>query len=117
MRMRINKLNAVALALIGIVVVVASFAFCQLCASNLLLQKIKLVPPGVQLQSVTNQLGLMLYEFTDLDVIIQRGSIKDRRFCQDKKLFWFATPLPPSRALEVYTDTNDVVVYVTWQGL
>lgn len=45
------------------------------------------------------------------------GSIKDRSFCEGKKLFWFAGGLPPARALEVYTDTNNIVVYVTWQGL
>ncbi len=50
------------------------------------------------------------------DVLIW-GAVEDEAFCQDKKLYWFNATTLPYRALEVYTDTNDVVVYATWRQL
>jgi hypothetical protein len=103
----------VILVLLGI----ASFSLLELRASNTLLAKCALLRPGMNLSTVTSQLGQMMYEKTNLEEIVAFGSIKDASFCRGKKLFWFYASTPPCRALEVYTDTNNIVVYVTWRGL
>lgn len=121
-RQKKMKNNAIIAAVVISVLVILAvamsfFARIELRASNELLRKIALLQPGTSLASVTNQLGSMMREEKDLDLIINWGNIKDRTYCQDKKLFWFYASTPPCRALQVYTDTNDVVVYVTWHGL
>lgn len=109
-------LAALALAaIVGVAMLVSSSLKLQ--ASNKLLSKIRLVQPGISLATVTNQLGPPMYERTNIDEVIDFGTIKDRVFCTGKKLYWFYASTPPCRVLEVYTDTNGVVVYVTWQGL
>ena len=109
----------IAAVVIGVLVIlaIAFFSIMELRASNELLRKIALLQPGTSLASVTNQLGSIMREEKDLDRIISFGIIKDRTYCQDKKLFWFYASTPPCRALQVYTDTNNVIVYVTWHGL
>ena len=115
--MKTNVKIESAVIFILIILVVAIFLILELRASNKLLRNIALLQPGTILASVTNQLGSMMREEKDLDSIISFGNIKDRTYCQDKKLFWFYVSTPPCRALQVYTDTNDVIVYVTWHGL
>lgn len=112
-----NTVIAIAVIVALIALAIAALSILELQASNTLLRKIRLVKPGIYLPSVTNELGRMMYEIRDTDHMINLGSVKDRTFCGDKKLFWFGASGPPCRALEVYTDTNDVVVYVTWQKL
>ena len=102
-----------ALALIGLTVML----HMELRASNVLLAKCALLRPGMNLCTVTNQLGHMMYERTTVEDVVEFGSIKDESFCRGKKLFWFYASTPPCRVVEVYTDTNNIVVYVTWQGL
>lgn len=110
-----KKIIAITIAVILVVAVVLSVA--ELRASNKLLKKIQLLRPGIPLAAVSNQLGDKMYEIEDVDHMMHLGSVKDATFCRDKKLFWFYASTPPCRALEVYTDTSNVVVYVTWQGL
>ena len=116
-----NKITiAITLASVSslfLAIVVTAFSVMELRASNTLLRKLKVLQPGIHLSSVTNQLGYMIYEIKDVEYMTTLGSIKDASFCKDKKLFWFAASTPPCRALEIYTDTNDVVVFVTWQKL
>jgi hypothetical protein len=102
-----------ALGLLGLVVV----SSMELRASNTLLTKCALLRPGMDLNTVTNKLGPLMYEKTAIGDIMDFGSVKDESFCRDKKLFVFYASTPPCRALEVYTDTNNLVAYVTWQGL
>lgn len=104
-------------ALIMGILAVAGISIIQLRASNSLLHAITLLRPGTKLSPNANNFGTKLYEFDDVDYMIFRGSIKDRSFCAHKKLFWFSVSAPPARVLEVYTDTNNVVVFVTWQYL
>ena len=89
----------------------------QVRTSNTLLRKIEMLQPGTQLSSVTNQLGQIMYEITDVDYMVSLGNIKDKSFCRDKKLYMFYAARLPCRALDVYTDTNNVVVYTTWHAL
>ncbi len=45
------------------------------------------------------------------------GPIKSRAFCHGKKLSMFYAFTPPCRGLAVYTDPNNLILFVTWQGL
>jgi len=110
-------ITLVSISSLFVAIIVAAVSVLELRASNTLLRKLKVLQPGVTLSSVTNQLGYMMYEIKDVEYMTILGSIKDTSFCKDKKLFWFAASAPPCRALEIYTDTNDVVVFVTWQKL
>lgn len=103
--------------LIAVGVAGLSISKLELRASNTLLRKIALVKPGMNLLAVTNNLGPIMHEITDVDYMTSLGSVQDPAFCQGKKMFWFYASTPPCRALEVYTDTNNVVVYVTWHPL
>jgi len=102
-----------ALALLGLAVV----SGMELRASNVLLERLALLQPGNDISTVKEKLGQLIYEKTNMDEIVSFGSVKDESFCRGKKLFWFAAPLPPARAIEVYTDANNKVVYVTWRAL
>ena len=104
--------------LLGLVLLgIAAFSCLELRAANILLAKSALLRPGINLCTVTNQLGPMMYERTNTEEVAEFGSIKSEAYCRGKKLFWFYASTPPCRALEVYTDTNNIVVYVTWRGL
>ena len=102
-----------ALASLGVAII----SQMELRASNILLSKSALLRPGMNLCAMTNQLGPVMYERTSVDDLLNFGSVKDENFCRGKKLFWFYVSTPPCRVLEVYTDTNNIVIYVTWQGL
>jgi len=56
-------------------------------------------------------------ELSEVDDIAHFGSIKDPSFLQGKKLFAFYVPGPPCRAIEIYTDANNTILFVTWQQL
>ena len=56
-------------------------------------------------------------EWTKPEDILAWGRVSDKSFCQEKKLFRFYGSTPPRRAVDVYTDANDVIVYATWVGL
>lgn len=86
-------------------------------AANRLLDRLALAKPGVRLSEISQKLGTQMREHNKLDEVVSWGSIKDESFCKDKKLYWFYASTPPCRALEVYTDMNDRIVYVTWSGL
>jgi hypothetical protein len=95
-----------------------AFTLVSLNASNKLLYRLRLPKPGTNIESVMGQLGRPMYDGTsDRDEMMHRGSIKDPAFLQDKKLFWFYVSTPPCRVMEVYTDTNNIIVFVTWQQL
>jgi len=108
----------------GILSVVLFFTLLALNASNKLLDKWKLLKPGTNLELVMERLGPKLIDdLTDvredirIDYMQMRGSIKDPAFLQGKKLFIFGVSTPPCRALEVYTDENNKILFVTWQQL
>lgn len=102
--------------IVAIVVMGSSFAL-SMNSSNKLLHKIRLLEPRRDLKEVEDRLGPKLYETDDLDFMIKLGPLKDRSFCQGKKLFWFYSSAPPARALAVYTDENNLISFVTWQNL
>lgn len=87
------------------------------CSSNELLRKLVLAKPGIHISEIREQVGPLMGEFTGIEDILEWGSIKDESFCKGKKLFRFYATTPPCRAIEVYTDTNDVIVYATWRQL
>jgi len=82
-----------------------------------LLQKLVLAKPGVRLSEVRGQLGQPMGEWTKPDDVLAWGRVKEKAFCKDKKLFRFYVSTPPCRAVDVYTDANDIIVYATWTGL
>ena len=86
-------------------------------ASDKLLNTLKIPQPGTNMESVMEQLGTKLWDTSDVDVMVNWGSIKDTSFLQGKKLFVFAVSTPPCRAIEVYTDENNKILFVTWQSL
>ena len=86
-------------------------------AQEKLLEKLALAKPGIRLSDVRGQLGRPMGEYAAIDDVVSWGNVKDRVFCTDKKLFRFYVSTPPCRAVDVYTDANDVIVYATWTGL
>lgn len=116
-KMNRSTFTAYATIIGAVIAAIAAFCVVELWASNTVLRKIRLVQPGTHIGSITNQLGPMWDPITNIDFMTRRGSITNPSFCKDKKLYRFYAATPPCRELDVYTDTNDVVVYVTWQGL
>jgi hypothetical protein len=57
---------------------VAGFCFLELRASNTLLRKIAFLQPGMNLDKVKNELGQEMDEMHDIDVMVMRGSVKNR---------------------------------------
>ena len=96
---------------------VLSFTLVGLNASNKLLHKLTIAKAGTNLELIAEQLGSKLWETSDVDEMMVRGSIKDPAFYQGKKLFLFYASAPPCRAIEIYTDKNGVILFVTWQQL
>ena len=89
----------------------------ELRSSNELLCKLALAKPGIHVSEISEQLGTPMRELNDVKDILEWGSIKDESFCKGKKLSLFYATSPPCRAIEVYTDTNDIIVYATWRQL
>ena len=86
-------------------------------ASDKILASIRQIKPEQEIEDVRKQLGKEMYEIKETGGIILHGSLKDPEFCADKILYWFYISTPPSRVVEVYTDQNGKVKFVTWQGL
>ena len=82
-----------------------------------LLQKLVLAKPGIRLSEVRGELGRPMGEWTKPEDILAWGRVNDKAFCKEKKLSRFYVSTPPCRAVDVYTDANDVIVYATWVGL
>jgi hypothetical protein len=98
---------------IAAITMVAVFAIINQLSDSALLRQIALVQPGVKLDSIKGQLDKEMGVVTNPDEMVRLGSVKDRSFCEGKKLH----RIPVGRTggeLSVYTDQNDTVVYVTW---
>lgn len=114
------------LATVVIIVLAAYACFATLAAGLFrlesqsreeLLKKLAMAKPGVRISAISRQLGRPMGEYSNTDEMLAWGTVKDRSFCQDKKLLRFYASTPPCRALDVYADANGVVVYATWTGL
>ena len=103
--------------LLAILSILAALAMLQQRSANILLDKIALVRPGICLRTIAKDLGPKLQEIDNVDYMIRIGPIRNPAFCQGKKLFIFHASSPPCRAIAVYTDSNDMVVYTAWQKL
>ncbi len=111
-------ISAVVLVLYAcLVTAVAGWLMLERSASNRLLRKLALAKPGIHISELREQIGRPMGEFSDIKDILERGRIKDESFCKGKKWFMFYATTPPCRAIEVYTDTNDIIVYATWKQL
>ena len=102
---------------VAIVVVILGFLWLERSSSNELLDKLALAKPGVNLPEISDRLGPQMRECTSVAELLTWGSMQDEAFCREKKLYWFHATSPPCRAIEVYTDANDVIVYATWRQL
>ena len=108
-----NKIIIILAIITTMLCVVLTLVSIHLYASQKLLHELRVVKPGVHIDTIKDQLGKQMYE-TVPDL---RASIKDPVFLQDNKCLWFYSGTPPCRRVEVYTDTNNVVVFVTWENL
>ncbi len=104
--------------------VITSLFFCMVLwlsmehsATKKLLSKLELAIPGQKLSRISEKLGQQMHKFEKLDEVIGWGKVKDRKFCEGKILYWFYASTPPCRALEIYTDSNDIIVFSTVRGL
>ena len=86
-------------------------------ASRRVLDLMHTVAPGQKIEDVRSVLGKEMYEVKEVEGILSLGSVKDAHFCEGKILYWFYVSTPPCRVLEIYTDTDGRVSYVTWHGL
>ena len=113
------KILTLTISLIITAVSLAAAAICmlQLRASNAILDKISLAQPGTYLPAITNQLGQFMYEITDPEDMVRHGGVKDMTYCAGKKLSTFYASTPPCRTIDVYTDTNNIIILTTWHGL
>ena len=103
------------MAIMSIFFIVFIFVLLEVRASEKLLGEISIIKLGRSIVEVKERLGPPM-EFDKLRDVLAWGQIKDEGFCEGKKLYRFYISTPPCRALQVYTDINDVV-YVTWKGL
>ncbi|MHC4639035.1 MAG: hypothetical protein ACYTBP_05215 [Planctomycetota bacterium] len=118
--MKKEKWIITTIALLIIVCILAGFVFFLLLehrANKILLKKLAMTTPGIYLTEIRDELGPQMHEFSQLDKVLSWGSIKDKQFCKGKKLYWFYASTPPCRAIQIYTDVNDVIVFSTWHGL
>ncbi|OHB58403.1 MAG: hypothetical protein A2173_08810 [Planctomycetes bacterium RBG_13_44_8b] len=91
--------------------------YLERSASNKLLDKLALIKPGTKLSDVKDKLGgLTIRELEKFDeVLAWSHRIKDEQFCKGKKLYIFSDVVTPTcRGMDVYMDSNDVIVYATW---
>jgi hypothetical protein len=115
--MKTQRKLVFAIALWAVTALTAAYCLTALNASNTLLRKLGNLRPGVNVNSVKDELGIELHTYTDTDSILVIGRIKDETFCQGKRLHVFFVSGLPDRAIDVYTDKDDVIAYVTWHGL
>jgi hypothetical protein len=86
-------------------------------ASIKTLRSIQNIKPGQDISEIRHALGKEMNEYKEKDEIMSFGSVKDPQFCEGKNLYWFYVSTPPCRVVEVYTNQNGKVEFVTWQGL
>jgi len=82
-----------------------------------LLQAIASARPGAHVSEIRNRIGQPMGEWSNADDVLAWGVVKDKSFCDGKRLLRFYVSTPPCRALDVYTDANDVIACATWVGL
>ena len=112
-----NNIIIILIIFLCVVSVVAAFWWLQVQASDELLRELALAQPGISLSEIRDQLGLQMGEYTDVEHILQWGNVKNESFCKDKKWFQFYACKFPCRTVEIYTDSNDVIVFATWGQL
>jgi hypothetical protein len=120
--MRLNNTKAILTLIFAMLITVAAVVVALSSAvhwksSDKLLNQIGMVKPGINIFSVTNHFEKMMYEIDDVDRVVSFGSVKNLEYCKDKRLFWFIVSGIPYRALEIYTDKDNIVTYVTWRSL
>lgn len=113
---------SIAIKVLSVIVVLlllafSAFIYLERNASNKLLDMLLLARPGIKLTDIKEQLGSPMQEAHELKDVMEWGPIKDEKFCQGKVLYSFYAVTPTCRAIDVYTDTNGVIIYSTWHGL
>lgn len=99
------------------VCLVVGLLWLETRSSRELLDKLALARLGVPLSEISDRLGTKMRECNRVGDVLVWGSVKDEVFCRGKRLTVFYATTPPCRAIEVYTDANDVIVWATWQQL
>lgn len=114
----ILKIGFIVSLVINLLLIVFSIAmFLEKNASNKLLDMLALAQPDMKLTSIKEQFNAPLRVENDLEKVIEWGSIKNKEFCKGKKLHSFYAVTPTCRAIDVYTDANDMIIFATWHQL
>ncbi|HAL45151.1 MAG: hypothetical protein A2Y12_11235 [Planctomycetes bacterium GWF2_42_9] len=100
-----------------VLLITTSLFFLEKRAGNKLLDMIALAEPGTKLETIKGQLGVPMRVENDVEKVIEWGPFKNKQFCIGKKLHSFYAVTPTCRAIDIYTDANDVIVTATWHQL
>lgn len=118
MRRRIVNAAIVVLVLYGcLATLAAGWLNLERRSREELLQTLALAKPGVHVSEIRGRIGQPMGEWSNTNDMLAWGTVKEKSFCDGKRLVRFYVSTPPCRALDVYTDVNGVIVCATWAGL
>ncbi len=100
-----------------LLLIFSSDIFLEKKASNKLLDILALAEPGIKLETIKGQLGAAMRVENDVEKVVEWGPLKNKQFCTGKKLHSFYAVTPTCRAIDIYTDANDIIVAATWHQL
>jgi hypothetical protein len=101
----------------AILVAVAAYSVIAQRSGDELLDQIHSIQPGTKLDGIKSRLGYQMYRLTGKEALLHYGPVQNASFCDGKTLYIFAQKGLLPTALDVYTDENDVIVYVSWHTL
>ncbi len=114
MRIRTIVISAVGFFIVTAFLLVGAFQALELRASNRLLDAIRDVQPGMDIEELKEKYDdVRLIAEGDI-AVYSSGTVKDEEFCKGKKLYQFCYSTPTCRMVEIYTDRDDRVVFVSW---
>ncbi|GEM_PF-2678364 len=108
---------AISWGIVFALLMTTSLFFLEKNASNKLLDMLALAEPGVKLATIQKQFNIPMRVENDVEKVMEWGPFKNKQFCTGKKLHSFYAVTPTCRAIDIYTDANDVIVTATWHQL
>ena len=104
------------LCILCILSVIFAFTLLENFANQTLLKVIAAAQPGKHISSVKEKVDGL-----DGPIILSEqnmflGSINDLVFCKNKHLYTYYVT-PKCRLATIYTDTNGIIVFVSWKRL
>jgi len=104
------------LCILCVLSVVLVFSLLEGFASRRLLKIIARAQPGLHISKIKDEFGkpFRQTELTKYNVFY--GNITNTAFCKNKILYnYYITP--QCRVANIYTDTNGIIVFVSWKSL